>query len=126
MKKLVTIGLIFLLLVGAITAVTLTTNAATAPYSGTHGSLSWELDPETGALTITGETIVTIISCIVIMTVLTLFVNKTKATLHLVQKEKIILIIKEYQMHCVEEQDTKKTKNGKENGLDQNELLLFK
>ena len=32
-----------------------------------------------GALTITGETIVTIISCIVIMTVLTLFVNKTKA-----------------------------------------------
>jgi|GEM_PF-3279531 len=55
MKKLVTIGLIFLLLVGAITAVTLTTSAATAPYSGTHGSLSWELDPETGALTVTGS-----------------------------------------------------------------------
>ncbi|MDO4323916.1 MAG: branched-chain amino acid ABC transporter permease [Lachnospiraceae bacterium] len=32
-----------------------------------------------GALTISGETIVTIISCIVIMTVLTLFINKTKA-----------------------------------------------
>lgn len=32
-----------------------------------------------GALTITGETIVTILSCIVIMTVLTSFVNKTKA-----------------------------------------------
>ena len=31
-----------------------------------------------GALMISGETIVTIISCIVIMTVLTLFVNKTK------------------------------------------------
>lgn len=31
-----------------------------------------------GALMITGETIVTIISCIVIMTVLTLFINKTK------------------------------------------------
>ncbi len=31
-----------------------------------------------GALTISGETIVTIVSCIVIMTVLTLFVNKTK------------------------------------------------
>lgn len=32
-----------------------------------------------GAITITGETVVTIISCIVIMVVLTLFVNKTKA-----------------------------------------------
>lgn len=32
-----------------------------------------------GALTITGETIVIIISCIIIMTALTLFVNKTKA-----------------------------------------------
>ena len=32
-----------------------------------------------GAITITGETIVTIISCIIIMVVLTLFVNKTKA-----------------------------------------------
>lgn len=32
-----------------------------------------------GALTITGEAIVTILSCIVIMTVLTLFINKTKA-----------------------------------------------
>ena len=32
-----------------------------------------------GALMISGETIVTIISCIVIMTVLTLFINKTKA-----------------------------------------------
>lgn len=32
-----------------------------------------------GAITITGETVVTIISCIVIMAVLTLFVNKTKA-----------------------------------------------
>lgn len=31
-----------------------------------------------GALTISGETLVTIVSCIVIMTVLTLFVNKTK------------------------------------------------
>lgn len=32
-----------------------------------------------GALNISGETIVTILSCIVIMTVLTLFINKTKA-----------------------------------------------
>ena len=32
-----------------------------------------------GALTISGETLVTIISCIVIMTVLTTFINKTKA-----------------------------------------------
>ena len=32
-----------------------------------------------GALNITGETIVTILSCIIIMTVLTTFVNKTKA-----------------------------------------------
>lgn len=32
-----------------------------------------------GALTISGETVVTIISCIVIMTCLTLFINKTKA-----------------------------------------------
>ena len=32
-----------------------------------------------GALNISGETIITILSCIVIMTVLTLFINKTKA-----------------------------------------------
>lgn len=32
-----------------------------------------------GALTISGETVVTILSCIVIMTCLTLFINKTKA-----------------------------------------------
>ncbi|MDD6615985.1 MAG: branched-chain amino acid ABC transporter permease [Lachnospiraceae bacterium] len=32
-----------------------------------------------GALNISGETIVTILSCIIIMTVLTLFINKTKA-----------------------------------------------
>ncbi len=32
-----------------------------------------------GALTITGETIVTIVCCVIIMIVLTLFVNKTKA-----------------------------------------------